>query len=173
MQSLKSDWFVTTVNQTIGGSKIVVRKRNCETVCLEHNSAVEAVRLRRKRAWIRYIWQRAIQKVITDRRKMKKRIFYFWKDASKKLLKLNYETKEQSVEDRFKKLCGEFQRLMIPDDWKMIRKKGYDLDQMMKKIDNRHRQKVMDQLRNVIVSVSISTFINFIENKIANKTNLL
>ena len=88
-----------------------------------------------------------------DRRRMKRKIFHFWKDASKKLLKLNYETKEQSVEDRFKVLCTEFQRLMIPDDWKTIRKKDYDLDQMMKKIDHRHRQKVMDQLRNAIVRI--------------------
>ena len=63
--SLKKDWFVTTVNQTIGGSKIVVRRRNSETVCMEHNSALEAVQLRRRRAWIRNIWQRNIQKVIS------------------------------------------------------------------------------------------------------------
>ena len=62
--SLKKDWFVTTVNQTIGGSKIVVRKRKFDTVCEELDDKKEAIRMRRRRAWIRGIWQKAIWKVI-------------------------------------------------------------------------------------------------------------
>ena len=152
IRSLKNEWFATNVNNSIGGSKIVVRKKDCDKICHKIDAASEDVRLRRRRIWIRNIWQRAIRKVIMERRRTRKRIYLFWKNASEKLLRLNYERKEQSVEDRFKFLSHEFERLMISEDWRTIQKKEYDLDQMMKRIDHRYKQKVMDQLRKQMVS---------------------
>ena len=152
LNTLKNEWFHATVKPQANKSQVIVRRKSHSLICSEKEAALRAARMRLERAKYRELWHRAFRKIVNERRRSKQRIYNYWKNASEQLLKMHFRRKESQVNDRFSLLCGEFERLMNVDDWRQIRRKEYNLDRMMKSIDNRHKQRVMDQFREVLVS---------------------
>ena len=55
---------------------------------------------------------------------------------------------------------------MIPDDWRTIQSKECDLDQMLKRTDHQHKQKVMDSFVNKgLVTCDLQFFISFLDSQ--------
>ena len=133
-------------------SNLIVRKKCYSMICLEKQAALNEARRKLARARYRALWHKAFRKITYEKRKTRQRVYNYWRNAAIQLKKLHYDKKNGQIKDRFAHLCGEFERLMTVDDWRQIRRKEYNLEKMMRTIDNRHREKVMDQFRNALVS---------------------
>ena len=154
LREMQSDWLKQIT--TYKSSRVSYdRQRRINEIKQRERERLLAIELEKGRKkhqkWMEF-WQACVNRVIVARRDRKRKTVTYLQNASKAILNLYHEEKSGKVNEQYKILSSDFERVLDVKDWTRFEKREFNLEETMESIAESHHRKIIEDLRNAVVS---------------------